>query len=151
MLHRFDSLRPRTRRKLGRVVMRVDPDALDRIRDALRHPVLKNRLAAIATADAFAAVDLLAESFAHISREDHQEARIRAAKVMSNAESEQTLAMLREMVQLPESPVRDAAVEALQKREATLRNRAQALRERAAGPGEGNRSVALATAPTRGS
>jgi hypothetical protein len=127
MLYRFDSLRPRTRRKLGRVVMRVDPDALDRIRDALRHPVLKNRLAAIATADAFAAVDLLSDSFRHISREDHQEARIRAAKVMSNAESEDTLTMLREMVQLPESPVRDAAVEALQKREQALQDRRQAV------------------------
>ncbi len=130
MLHRFDSLRPRTRRKLGRVVMTVDPDALDRIRDSLRHPVLKNRLAAIATADAFAAVDLLSDSFRHISREDHQQARIRAAKVMSHAESEATLALLREMVQLPESPVRDAALHALQIREQALRSKNEVSQKR---------------------
>ena len=119
MLPRLEALRPRTRRKLGRIVMMIDPDAIDRIRDALRHPVLKRRLAAIAAADALAAVDLLTDSFRHISREDHQEARIRAATVMSSAESEETLTLLREMVDLPESPVRDAAVAALQRRSQT--------------------------------
>lgn len=122
MLHRFEQLRPRTRRKLGQVVMRVDPDALQRIRDSLRHPVLRNRLAAIATADALAAVDLLSDSFEHIAREDHQEARIRAANVMSHAESETTLRLLREMVELPESPVRDAACRALERRQLATRS-----------------------------
>lgn len=117
MLVRFESLRPRTRRKLGRVVLMIDPDAIDKIRDALRHPVLTNRLAAIATADALAVVDLLSDSFKHISREDHQEARIQAADVMSTAQGDTTLELLREMVDLPESPVRDAAITALQKRE----------------------------------
>lgn len=117
MLDRFESLRPRSRRKIGKIVMMIDPDAIDRIRDALRHPVLKNRLAAIATADALAAVDLLCDSFTHISRQDHQEARIRAADVMASANGEVTLDLLREMVDLPESPVRDAAVDALQRRE----------------------------------
>lgn len=117
MLHRFDSLRPRTRRKLGRVVLMIDSDAIDRIRDALRHPVLDNRLSAIAAADALAIVDLLSDSFQHIVREDHQQARILAAEVMSDAEGETTLALLREMVELPESPVRDAAFAALSKRQ----------------------------------
>ncbi len=119
MLHKFDTLRPRTRRKLGRIVMNIDPDAIDRVRDALRHPVLNNRLAAIATADAFAVVDLLSDSFKHISREDHQEARMRAAEAMSSATSDETLELLREMVELPESPVRDAAVAALEARESS--------------------------------
>ncbi len=117
MLHRFEALRPRSRRRLGRVVMMIDPDAIDRIRDALRHPVLSRRLEAIATADALAIVDLLADSFKHIAREDHQEARMRAADAMSNASSEATLGLLREMVELPESPVRDAAVASLRRRE----------------------------------
>ncbi len=116
MLHQFESLRQRSRRRLGRIVMTIDPNAIQRVRDALRHPVLSNRLAAIATADALAAVDLLSDAFQHISREDHQKARIQAADVMSHAGSEATLALLREMVNMPESAVRDAAVAALQRR-----------------------------------
>jgi hypothetical protein len=116
MLHRFASLRPRSRRRLGRVVMMIDPEAMDRVRDALRHPVLKHRLEAIAMADALAAVDLLADSFTHIAREDHQEARIRAAQAMSTANSERTMQLLQEMTDLPECPVRDAALKAIEQR-----------------------------------
>ena len=117
MLNRFESLRPRSRRRLGRVVMMIDPDAIDRVRDALRHPVLSNRLEAIASADALAVVDLLSDSFEHITREDHQEARIRAAEVMSQAKGEKTLRLLRDMTNLPECPVKDAAIGALRRRE----------------------------------
>lgn len=120
MLHRFDSLRPRSRRRLGRVVMMVDGGAIDRVRDALRHPVLAQRLEAIATADALCIVDLLSDSFTHIAREDHQEARMRAAEVMANASGEQTLKLLQEMINLPESPVRDAALVAIEKRQQML-------------------------------
>jgi hypothetical protein len=116
MLHRFQSLRPRSRRRLGRVVMMIDPDAIARVRDALRHPVLNNRLEAIATADALAAVDLLTDAFEHIAREDHQEARIRAAAAMSEAQSDATMHLLEEMTNLPECPVRDAALDAIQRR-----------------------------------
>lgn len=116
MLEKFHSLRPRSRRRLGRVVMMIDDTAVDRVRDALRHPVLSHRLEAIAMADALAIVDLLSDSFTRISRDDHQEARIRAAEVMSNATSPQTLDLLEEMIRLPESPVRDAAVVAVEKR-----------------------------------
>lgn len=116
MLEKFHSLRPRSRRRLGRVVMMIDDAAVDRVRDALRHPVLSHRLEAIAMADALAIVDLLSDSFTRISRDDHQEARIRAAEVMSDATSTQTLELLEEMLRLPESPVRDAAAVAVEKR-----------------------------------
>lgn len=117
MLGRFESLRPRSRRRLGSVVMMIDPDALQRVRDALRHPVLTHRLQAIAMADALAAVDLLSDAFEHIAREDHQEARVRAAEVMGDANGEITMELLQEMIGLPDCPVKDAAVEAIQKRE----------------------------------
>lgn len=117
MLPHFEPLRSRSRRRLGYVVMKVDPDAIYRVRDALRHPVLKKRLQAIAMADAFDAVDLLYESFEHICREDHQEARIRAAEAMVSATSQATLRLLQEMAELPSSPVRDAAAAAIQARE----------------------------------
>lgn len=119
MLPRFDSLRPRSRRRLGRVVMMVDPDAIQRVRDALRHPVLGNRLEAIAMADALAVVDLLSDSFTHIAHEDHQEARVRAAQVMSDASGDATLRLLREMTELPECIVRDAALQSLEQRQTT--------------------------------
>ncbi|MFK8110732.1 MAG: hypothetical protein AB8B91_00935 [Rubripirellula sp.] len=117
MLHRFEALRPRSRRRLGRVVMMIDPDAINRVRDALRHPVLGNRLQAIAMADALAVVDLLSDSFAHISRDDHQEARVRAAQAMADATNSTTLGLLQEMIALPECQVRDAALSALEKRQ----------------------------------
>ena len=117
MLTQFQDLRPRSRRRLGRVVMMVDPTAIERVRDSLRHPVLARRLEAIATADALAAVDLLSDSFAHIVREDHQEARSRAAEALASAESEETMQLLQEMISLPECQARDSALMALQQRQ----------------------------------
>lgn len=119
MLKKFHSLRPRSRRRLGKIVMMIDSGAIDRVRDALRHPVLAQRLEAIATADALCVVDLLSDSFTHISREDHQEARMRAADAMAGATGEQTFKLLQEMIDLPESPVRDAAVAAIGRRQAS--------------------------------
>ena len=70
-------------------------------------------MAAIAAADALAAVDLLSDSFDRIAREDHQEARMMACDVMSRAESDSSMALLRVMADLPPCPVRDAAVQAI--------------------------------------
>ena len=90
MMHRFPDLSPRRRRILGRVVMMVAPNALQRVSDAIRHPLLKTRIADIAMADAFAVVDLLSESFEHIVLKDHLEARTTAAKAMANAHGDAT-------------------------------------------------------------
>ena len=97
--------------------MKIDPDAIDRVRDSLRHPVLTKRLEAIAMAGAMGVVDLLYDSFAHIAREDHQEARMRAAEALSAATSEDTLRLLGEMIELPECPARDTAILAIQQRQ----------------------------------
>lgn len=113
MLPRFEGLRPRSRRRLGRIVMLIDDQALDRVRDALRHPVLERRLEAIATADALAAVEMLTDSFTRIVRDDHQAARVRAAEAMASARDKVTMGLLEEMVALPESQVHDAATEAI--------------------------------------
>jgi hypothetical protein len=116
MMSRFESLRPRSRRILGRVVMMVDPQALQQVTDAIRHPVLKNRLAAIAMADALSVVDLLSDSFAHIAQEDHLEARISAAQAMANARGDATWNVLKDLAELPGCPVRDIAIDAMQRR-----------------------------------
>lgn len=117
MLPRMAKLRARSRRRIGRVVMMIDSDAIQRVRDALRHPVLERRVEAIAMADSLALVDLLSDSFSHISSEDHQQARICAAEAMGEASGAETLQLLESMVQMPVSPVRDAAALALEKRE----------------------------------
>jgi HEAT repeat protein len=116
MLPRISKLRGRSRRRIGRVILMIDPDAVNRVRDALRHPVLKHRLEAITMADSLAMVDLLLDSFTHISSDDHQQARIRAAEAMGRASSPETAELLESMVRLPESSVRDAAEKALQQR-----------------------------------
>ncbi len=116
MLPRFQELRPRSRRILGRVVMMVDPNALQHVSDAIRHPVLKTRLSAIAMADALAVVDLLSDSFEHIVQEDHLEARICAAEVMATAHGEATWEVLKKLAELPGCPVRDIALNAIQRR-----------------------------------
>jgi len=113
----FKHLDLSTGQRLGRIVMTVDPDAIHHIRDGLRHPVMKHRLAAIDAAEALAAVDLLVDLFTRISRDDHQEARIRAAQAMGRAGSEPTLELLREMTELPDCAARDAAVAALEYRQ----------------------------------
>ena len=68
-------------------------------------------------ADAMGVVDLLYDSFAHVTREDHQEARMRAAEALSEATSEETLRLLDEMTELPECPARDTAIVAIQQRQ----------------------------------
>jgi len=119
MLERLQGLPIDHRRAMGRIIMMVDGDAIDRIRDGLRHPVLKKRLAAISAADAFATVDLLTDAFQRIALEDHQDARVLACQVMANAESSASLKLLNEMANLPPCPVRDAAIEAIEKRATT--------------------------------
>jgi hypothetical protein len=117
MLPRMAQLRARSRRRIGRVVMMIDANAIERVRDALRHPVLERRLEAIAMADSLALVDLLSESFSHISKDDHQQARICAAEAMGEATGNETMHLLESMVRMPISPVRDAAELALQRRQ----------------------------------
>jgi hypothetical protein len=97
--------------------MMIDPDAIDRVHDALRHPVLERRLEAITMANSLALVDLLADSFSHISSKDHQRARICAAEAMGEASGDETLQLLESMVRMPVSPVRDAAASALERRQ----------------------------------
>ena len=120
VLPKFEQFTEQQAREIGQVVMMIDSDAIGQIRDGLRHPVLKKRIAAITAADALAAVDSLADLFDHISREDHQEARILAARAMGKATNEKTLDLLREMTELPDCAARDAAVEALQRRQSQV-------------------------------
>ncbi len=101
-----------SRARLGNILTMIDPSAIDTVRDRMRHPVLKNRLEAIAAADSLGIADLLADSFKQIVRNDHQVARQHAAQVLAGANGAQTFALLEEMLAMPESLARDAAVAA---------------------------------------
>jgi hypothetical protein len=117
IIDRLASLRPRSRRRLGRVIRTIDLDAIARVHDALRHPVLAHRINAIEMAETLGCVDQLSESLAHVVHEDHQDARILAAEVMGEASDDVTMRLLEEMISLPDCGVRDAAVAALEKRQ----------------------------------
>lgn len=116
MLSQFESLDTKTRWRLGHVVRMIDPQSIECIEQALRHPLLQRRLQAITAATAVAGAEELVDSFAHVIHEDHREARLRAVEALRHASSERTLTLLREMTTLPESGVRDAAKEALHHR-----------------------------------
>ncbi len=115
------TLGKRSRRILGRVVVMIDSDAIHCVRDSLRHPVLQRRIEAILATDAFSAIDLLADSLAHIVRNDHQEARRVAAQVLADGTGDESLKLLQEMSEFPESTVRDTARASLEKRRADSR------------------------------
>ncbi len=103
-------LKPNHRYRLGRILMMIDSDAVNVVRDRLRHPILKNRIEGITAAESLGIVDLLLESFTHLVKNDHQEARRAAAAAMAHASSKETLNLLQDMIAMPESSARDEAV-----------------------------------------
>ena len=117
LISRFKDFDMPIRKMVGSIVRGIDPDVVTRVRDGLRHSVLEHRLEAICAADALAVVDLLSDSFKHISKNDHRDARILAAHAMAGAHDEVTERLLEEMLELPDGEVRDAAVTALEHRD----------------------------------
>jgi len=117
MIPRFRQLRWNSRQRLGRVIMIIDSDAIDSVRDGLRHPVLSHRLDAIIVAEALSIVDALSDSFAKITTGDHQEARLRATEAMASADGDATKLILQDLLSKPPGAITDAAKIALQERE----------------------------------
>lgn len=116
LLSRFVSLDVTQQQGLGVILGMLDISVVQWVRDRLRHPVMQNRLDAIEAAMALGYVDSLQESFTHIVRNDHQEARAYAARALGNAKSTATLRLLQEMLAMPESSARDEAARAILKR-----------------------------------
>lgn len=117
MIPRFKQLRSRSRQRLGRVILMIDADAINCVRDQLRHPVLSSRMDAILVAESLSIVDTLADSFAKIMTDDHQEARLRATEAMGLASGNPTKRILQDMLSKPPSAITDAVKIALQERE----------------------------------
>jgi hypothetical protein len=108
LLPRLESLRMHTRRMLGRVSRQVDPDALQRITDQLRHPVLTRRLAAIDAIVALQATDELVEPLSKLIESDFDEARERAIIALGSGRGPATRQVLERLEQQTLGHIHDA-------------------------------------------
>lgn len=113
VIDQMERFRPTTQRKIGQVVMRTDADAVDRLRERLRHPVLNRRLQAIAATEAFDVIDELSALLIKIAKDDHQEARIAAIAVLSRSSLPEAWTAIHEIAAGPDSSIRDAALATL--------------------------------------
>lgn len=101
-------------RQLGRLVRRVDPSAVDRIAEELRHPLLDRRLLGIEAAIACELLEPLEPLLLHAAIHDHREARVRIADAFATATSCDSLEMLRQLSAAPPGVLRDVARRSLQ-------------------------------------
>ncbi len=116
----FPELSSDQRLRIGRVLMQIDPETLDTVRDGLRHAVMRRRLEAIEFAQTLGLVDLMIEPFTVIVKNDHQSVRLAAAAAMGAAVSEASAELLRELSASPHGSLRETAIEALHRRGITV-------------------------------
>ncbi|QEG40327.1 hypothetical protein [Roseimaritima ulvae] len=113
----LESIRPATRRRLGDVVLQVDPEAPSTVADRLRHPVLQRRLEGIRAAAALGIVTRLSDALVRVAKTDHLEARVQAIETLRFDSSRSSHQALVELSHGPAGSVRDAARRCLQDRE----------------------------------
>lgn len=101
-------------RKLGRLVRRIDPQAVDRIAEELRHPLLDRRLLGIEAAIVCDALEPLEPLLLYAAIHDHREARLRIAGALARGTSRDSLEMLRQLAAGPDGAIRDVASRSLQ-------------------------------------
>jgi HEAT repeat protein len=116
----FPELSSDQRLRIGRVLMQIDPETLDTVRDGLRHAVMRRRLEAIEFAQTLGLVDLMIEPFTVIVKNDHQSVRLAAASAMGAAVSDASAELLRELSASPHGSLRETAIEALHRRGITV-------------------------------
>lgn len=109
----LERLEPASQKRLCQVVRTVDPDALETIRDRLRHPVMTRRVQATHAAVAMGAIDVLREELIRLALHDHREGRIAAIGALGHGKHRAIEQALRDLVAGPEGPIRDAAWGAL--------------------------------------
>lgn len=112
----LESVRPATRKRLGQVVMQVDPDATHTVADRLRHPVLQRRLEGIRAAAALDLIPHLSAALVRVAVTDHLEARVQAIETLQFDSSPVSYQALVELSIGPPGSVRDAALRCLQRR-----------------------------------
>lgn len=112
----LESIRPATRKRLGQVVLQVDPDATHTVADRLRHPVLQRRLEGIRAAAALDIITDLSAALVRVAMTDHLEARVQAIETLQFDSTPASYQALIELSNGPPGSVRDAALSCLQRR-----------------------------------
>lgn len=116
ILEEVNNLKDTNRRRLGGLVRRIDPSAVQTLGDELRNPVLARRARAIRVAIACDAVDPLVELLIHSAMHDHRDARLLAIAALAEATDNESLEALEKLARGPASALKDAAEEALRAR-----------------------------------
>lgn len=131
-LERVEGFRVFPPAELGELIHRINPSAVERVADELRHPVLARRLRAIDAVRVCGFFDSLDPLLLSIAQHDHREAQLRAVDALGAATSQASLELLQRLGQGPEGGLRDAARQALEQRaleQRTLEQRDAAARE----------------------
>jgi len=115
-LPKFPSLDAEQRLRMGQVLMQIDSETLDVVRDGLRHAVMLRRLEAMEFAQTLGLVDLLIEPFTAIIHNDHQRARLAAAEALGTGTGAVSASLLHELTTSPLGSLRDAAKSSLSRR-----------------------------------
>ena len=85
LLNQTPHLTDEVRRRAGRVVLRIDPDAIDTLRDGLRHPVIDHRFEAIEWIASQGLLELLGEEIGRGLDGEHRRLRERLAVRLGDA------------------------------------------------------------------
>ena len=116
LLQARPKLQPEVRRRLARLVIRLDPATTESIHDAIRHPVMQCRIDAIDWIEALNIIDLFADRLETAARDDHGAVRTRLAKAMASGRSEASERILKTLAQSVHGAVADAARQSLDQR-----------------------------------
>ncbi len=116
LLEEVHNLKDTNRRRLGGLVRRIDPSAVQTLGDELRNPVLARRERAIRVAIACDAVEPLIDLIIHSAMHDHRDARLLAIAALAEVTDNASLEVLEKLSHGPASALRDAAEDALRVR-----------------------------------
>jgi HEAT repeat protein len=110
---KFDNLSPQVRQTTGRLVRRIDPQALLRVRAELEAPTRSRRQRALEMVVALDAVVELLEAVAALLSDEDQYLRVEAIRVLAMVDTKRTRQILRDALLDPQPLVQEAAEAAL--------------------------------------
>ncbi len=116
LLRRRDPVSPEVRTRLGRLVMRLDPTAVETLRDALRHPVLETRIEAIEWIASQGLLELMAGDLAAGIAGEHTRVRRRLAVRLGDETGAATGRLLSQLSAQAHPDVAEAACRSLARR-----------------------------------
>lgn len=103
-------------RKVGTLISKVDLNGRAQIHDALRHPVLQQRMKGFRAIIAIDLVDSMLKTLRDLLDREHLEAKIQIVEVLRWGSSEESLELLKNLAKSASGPVRDAAIKSINQR-----------------------------------